>query len=305
MLQPTTVSAQTSSNQVPAITWQQVYGGSTYVVSNLIQTNDGGYVFMDSGWQHSISAQPATIYKLDSSGKMQWNKTINYFEAFVEGSAIIQTSDSGYEASGYWLTNSNSPYVAGTIGSRTIIKTDSHGNIQWIENYSSLPSLGNNLNLQTYGNGAYATTGCISTSGGGFVDWEDGTIIKTDSQNATQWVLNLTYHTSDSSNGTATLGIFSIIETSDGAIAILGVGYRLLDNARTGNIYLYKTSSFLPLPSPTQLPTPISTTTKPVTKSVSTQLTIAVTSTVLVIVGMSLILLLLIRRHRKTANLRQ
>jgi hypothetical protein len=299
-LQSTIVNAQ-SGNQAPKMAWQKVYGGSTFVVSNLIQTNDSGYVFMDGGWQHSISAAPATIYKLDSLGNQQWNKTINYFEAWLNGSAIIQTSDDGYESVGYWLYNTNSPYASGSIGNATIIKTDFQGNIQWSENYTNIPSLGTNLNLQTYSNGAHSTAGSIKTSDEGYVNWKAGTITKTSSQNSTQWVLNLTYATIDSPNGTATLGVFSIIETSDGALAILGVGYRLLDNDLTGKIYLYKTDSFLPSPSPTQLPNPISTAIPPASKPISSLLIIAVTLTILVIIGIGLTLLLY-RRHRKTAS---
>ena len=47
----TYVSSQTSSSELvsaPAIEWQGYYGGSAVSVSNLIQTIDGGYIFM--GW---------------------------------------------------------------------------------------------------------------------------------------------------------------------------------------------------------------------------------------------------------------
>jgi hypothetical protein len=50
--------------------------------------------------------------------------------------------------------------------------------------------------------------------------------------------------------------ITSVIETSDGGLASLSVGYNLLGNDYTGKIYLIKTTSFLPIPSQTQLPTP-------------------------------------------------
>jgi len=64
-----------------------------------------------------------------------------------------------------------------------------------------------------------------------------------------------------------------VIETSDGALAALGVGYSLFDNPRTGRVYLIKTEAFLPLPSQTPLPTPLPT---PTPEPISTALVIAV-----------------------------
>ena len=50
----------------------------------------------------------------------------------------------------------------------------------------------------------------------------------------------------------------SLIETSDGALAGLGVGSHAL-GYYDGDIYLVKTETFLPLPTQTPLPTPIPT----------------------------------------------
>jgi hypothetical protein len=49
-LPSSTVKAQ-PTNQAPSLEFQKEYGDSrTEVVSNLIQTSDGGYAFMDIGW---------------------------------------------------------------------------------------------------------------------------------------------------------------------------------------------------------------------------------------------------------------
>jgi len=50
-----------------------------------------------------------------------------------------------------------------------------------------------------------------------------------------------------------------VIETSDGALAALGVGTYFSGNPRTGRIYLIKTEAFLPLPIQAPLPTPMPT----------------------------------------------
>jgi hypothetical protein len=231
------VFSQTSINapvSAPAIEWQEKYGYWVAFASNLIQTSDGGYVFMDLGWTHSVSFTPSTVYKIDSSGSMQWNKTID----FLKASTIIQTNDEGYEIAGGWTVGVTYQYTP------TLVKMDSQGNIQWVANYSSVPNLGT------------TTSSSIRTSDGGSAYWTDGNITKTDSDNNTQWVKTFNYTGLD---GTAPLNLFSVIETSDGALAALGVGIDLFDNIFSGRIYLIKTEAFLPLPSQTPLPTPIST----------------------------------------------
>ena len=74
-----------------------------------------------------------------------------------------------------------------------------------------------------------------------------------------------------------------MIETSDGALAALGVGYSLFDNPRTGRIYLIKTEPFLPLPSQSPLPTPFPAQTVEVT------IVILVIIVVAVVVGVGLL----------------
>ena len=143
LLTHSNVKAQTSGNtSAPAIQWQQRYGGSTEAVSNLIQTSDGGYAFLDLGWSYQYTFFPSSFCKVDSLGNIQWTKTYGLFRALN----LVQTSDWGYEISGYWST-----YGTTYEYTSTIIKTDSEGNVQWVENYSSSldllpsppPTLGN------------------------------------------------------------------------------------------------------------------------------------------------------------------
>ena len=298
ILQPTLVSAQTSSSTSPPATqWQKTYGsGETYFLSNLIQTSDGGYAFLDCGNFYQTTFTPATLFKLDSSGNEQWNKTINYFEAYIKGSSIIQTSDGGYEITGEWNT-----------GTPTIIKLNSKGDIQWYENTSTV------LNL------AIASSN-IQTSDGGFAYFEAGkagdyppfvavspTLVKTDSNNNTQWIENLTYSGSYSyENGEAItfpFKISSIIETSDGALAGLGIANPALSPQGWGYIYLLKTAPFLPLPSQSPLPTPLpSPTPAPIMITVNEQ--IVIIALIAVVIALSIVLLIY-RRHRKTTKLTQ
>jgi len=282
--QPTIVNAQ-SSNQAPALAWQQNYdnyfnstgnyfnNSGVEAVSNLIQTNDGGYAFMDDGWGFQDTFVPATVYKVSSLGNVNWTKTIDNFA----GTAIKQTSDGGLEVSGNWGNYELPPHVQYP----TVIKMDSDGNIESNKNYSNVPNLG----------GTSSSVGKIRVSDGGFVYWTGGSIIRTASNNSTQWVLNLNYTLPYGYAPTlpASLTVSSVIETSDGALAILIVGYFASDIPMSGNIYLVKTEAFLPPPTNTNLPT----------------LSIALASSVAVVVMVVLSLVFYRRRIRKTANLKQ
>ncbi len=296
ILQFTLVSAQTSSTtSFPATQWQKLYGsGNTQLVSNLIQTSDGGYAFLDCAKFYQTFFTPAILYKLDSLGNMQWNKTIKSFTA----SNLIQTSDGGYEISGQWST-----YGTTYVDTPAVIKTDSKGNMQWYENTITVLDL------------AIASSN-IQTSDGGFAYFEPAnsnvfptvtsfpTLVKTNPNNNTQWIENFPYPIpSNYYNGTITFPfkIFSIIETSDGALACLGIADPYLQpQGLWGPIYLMKTAAFLPLPSQSPLSTPLpSPTPAPNIITVNEQILIIA---LLAVVVASSIVLLIYRRHRKTAR---
>ena len=251
------------SNQAPNIEFQKEYGDNQSMgVSNIFQTIDGGYIFVDWGRSHYADVSSAICYKIDSSGNMQWNKTLPKFIS----SYVIQTSDEGYELSGEFPSTPS------------IIKMDSQGNIQWIANYSS---------LQSFSIQGSSTDGSIKTSDGGYAKWTLGRIIKTDSNNNNQWIENFT-NPSDNYNGISPLSFFSLIETSDGSLAALGVGYY---RAYKGPIFLIKTEPFLPAPLPSKLQTPLPA-------PYSLEMTVLVVS-ILIIIAISL---LLFRRYRKTLS---
>ncbi len=277
----TDVSSQTSSseaNSAPAIEWQNSYGGSTVSVSNLIQTTDGGYIFMDLGWRYNVGFQPSTVYKVDSVGNVQWSKTLGPYNTseYLGASSIIQTNDGGYEIVGGWTIGVTYQYTP------TLVKMDAQGNIEWVANYSTTPELG-------------SISKRIRTSDGGYVYyWTDGRIIKTDSDNSTQWTKQFNYASDRGAPlGILPLSIHSVIETFDGALAILAVGEYHSGIARTGRIYLIKTEAFLPLPSQAPLPTPM-----PTSLPTLTDYVIPAVSLVIGIVAVTGLLLLLKKRKQ-------
>lgn len=109
-----------NSSAAPGIVWQQQYHDSNVLIgektiSNIVQTSDGGFAFLSLGYFH-YRLIPATLFKIDSTGKIEWTKKLDNFTA----SKIIQTKDGGYEISGNWRVFSPEP---------TVITTDSKGNI--------------------------------------------------------------------------------------------------------------------------------------------------------------------------------
>ena len=285
---PTPQSNSATNNSAPAIEWQKTYGSDMVVESsNLIQTSDGGYAFMDLGYTYQVWLTPATVFKVDSKGYQQWNKTIAQFI----GSSIIQTNDKGYEITGTWYL----PHGASAVTS-TLIKMDSLGNIQWIQNYTTPPDLGVNHTTYTSFN---QIGGNASTSDKGSIYWNDGNLSKMDSNNSTQWVKTLTYPVIITDTA-APLLLTSVIEASDGAIAALGIAPAGHSTFPTqGKMYLVKLEPFLPIPSPTQLSTPIPTPipTPLALGSLISQLTIPIIVVAILVVAITSVLLY--GRHRK------
>ena len=121
-----------------------------------------------------------------------------------------------------------------------------------------------------------------------------GGIAKTDSNYNTQWVKNLTY---TSYEGTFPLVLGSLIETSDGALAGVGVGRTAQGFPRSGKIYLIKTESFLPLPLQTPLPTPIPTPTPTPLPASTVEAAVIASLIVAVVVGAGLLVYFKKRKH--------
>jgi hypothetical protein len=84
-----------------ASTFAKTIGGSgDDFAHSIIQSSDGGYVVAGSTQSFGAGGSDFYVVKLDSSGNVQWTKTIGGSDWDFAGS-IIQSSDGGYVLAGY------------------------------------------------------------------------------------------------------------------------------------------------------------------------------------------------------------
>ncbi len=123
------------------IVWQKTIGGSTYdTFSSMALTSDGGCIL--GGYSESNISGDKTenskggydywIVKLNSSGTIEWDKTIGGNETDVLNS-IIQTSDNGFLLSGRSSSGISGDKTEVSLGGPDywIIKLNSSGTIEW------------------------------------------------------------------------------------------------------------------------------------------------------------------------------
>ena len=105
--------------------WNKTYGGTGQDQAfEVIQTADGGYVMVGSTNSSGAGGLDFWLFKTNSTGDMQWNKTFGGSGADF-GYTVIQASDGGFAMVGY----TGSFGAGGNDG--WFVKTDSAGTMQW------------------------------------------------------------------------------------------------------------------------------------------------------------------------------
>ena len=182
------------------VQWQKVLGGSTGCdfANSILSTTDGGYIFVGHTDSHDGDVNSHTgerdvwIVKLNSSGTIQWQKTMGG-AANDYAFSLQPTSDGGYITAGY--TYSNDGDVSGNHGDADvwIVKLNNSGIIQWQK------ALGGSKeevarSIQPTPDGGYII-GASSKSNDGDVSGNHGDadawIVKLSSTGAIQWQKSL------------------------------------------------------------------------------------------------------------------
>jgi len=243
----------------PLMQWNETFGGSGEDVAKcVIQTSDGGYAL--AGYTRSFGAGAADMWlvKTDSNGVMQWNAT---YGGVLDDAAncLIQTGDGGYVLAGYvnpsdgsyqssWLVKTdasgkllwsqtlpgqaaNSVVSAGDGGYALavvyndafgLVKVNSVGNIQWNQTYAGPSDEAMTQSVIKTSDGGYALAGWTMTNSTGS---HGARLVKTDSSGNIMW--SQTY---------PGLGVYSLIQTSDGNYAMTGDRACLLITDPSGSI---------------------------------------------------------------------
>jgi hypothetical protein len=184
------------------VQWAKTIGGGFGTSANsIIQSSDGGYVVAGLIWNFGAGGFDMYVVKLDSSGNVQWTKTIGGSYEDVAYS-IIQSSDGGYVIAG--RTNRSGSNVGLGYTDIYVVKLDSSGNVLWTKTIG--------------GRSSYENTPIIQSSDGGYVvageSGGDIHVVKLDSLGNVIWSKTI----GGSNNDIAT----SIIQSSDGRYVVAG-----------------------------------------------------------------------------------
>jgi len=184
--------------------WSRTYGGSQDDGANcIVQAGDVGYVI--AGYTTSdVPSQSAWLVKTDSSGQMQFNRTVPGLEV----NSIVSTEDGGYVLATKCFTGFG------------LVKLDSSCQVEWNQTYAASDNSAAESAVQT-SDGGYAIAGWENSS-------ETSTstrLIKTDSYGNIQW--QKTY---------AGRGAYVLIQTSSGGYALTGDRAFLIITDSLGNV---------------------------------------------------------------------
>ena len=232
---------KTSYSQLPII-WQKSFGGSNDEYSdNVCITKDGGYILVATAQSndgdvvgiHNIPGAfggpfaDAWIIKLDSKGKIEWQKCLGQLRTDTRSFFIKQAKDGGYILGGEQYT-SFSP----TSTNFWIAKLKSKGELEWEKTYggsrNDIP-----YSIVETDDGGYAVTGETESNDGdvsGNHGKFDGWVVKLNSMGSMEWQKCIGGGGSDAA--------YSIVQSDDGGYVLAGV-----KDEDKGDAYIVKLKS--------------------------------------------------------------
>jgi hypothetical protein len=211
--------------QTPVTTWDKTFGGAGFDSGNsVIQSADGGFVITGFAEGSGLRAGEFWLIKTDGNGNKLWDKTFGG-AGTSPGNSIIQSADGGFVIIGsivsYGPNNIN--------GDVWLMKTDSNGNKLWDKTFGGAASDVGYSVIQTT-DGGFVIVGDTRSFGAGSGDvW----LIKTDGNGNKLW--DKTF------GGTGTDWGYSVIQTSDGSLVI--VGSTAVTDIGPQDIWVIKTTS--------------------------------------------------------------
>jgi Secretion system C-terminal sorting domain/Dockerin type I domain len=173
-----------------SIDWQKTYGGTmTDAATCIQQTKDSGYIVSgvtlssDSQVTNFKGVADGWVFKLNSTGTLQWQKTLGGTLTDYANS-VQQTKDGGYIVAGYTASVDGDvvPVANRTNDNFWVTKLSSTGSLQW---QKVMGGTGNEeaTSIQQTNDGGYAITGYTTSM--------DGDVIGKTNTNNSWWVVKL------------------------------------------------------------------------------------------------------------------
>lgn len=202
--------------------WQKTFGGSNYEhADDLIQTSDGGYIFLGSSSSNNGNVSlnygydDIWVVKLSVDGTIEWQK--NYGGTDPDfGHTIKQTNDNGYIIAG--TTYSNNIDVTENNGATDcwILKLNSLGVLEWQNNFGGTNQESARDIIQI-SDGSYLVTGSTNSSNGDVTGQHgagDAWVLKLNSIGILEWQKTL--------GGTNSESLNKILQTEEGGYILIG-----------------------------------------------------------------------------------
>lgn len=224
------------------IIWDKAIGGSSSEdLRTIQQTTDGGYFLGGISWsnksgdktQNNRGSSDYWVVKLNSSGTIEWDKTIGGTgeERFT---ASQQTSDGSYILGGYSQSGISGDKTEHLIGiyDYWVVKINSTGKVEWDNTLGALYGYNFLNSLQQTDDGGYVLAGRSNanisvdktdSSRGGWDYW----IIKLNSAGVKQWDKTI--------GGTGNENLGALQQTEDGGYVLAGNSSSNISGEKTGN----------------------------------------------------------------------
>ncbi len=187
--------------------WARTYGGTKGEWSySIIQTSDGGYALTGLTWSFGSGNDDFLVIKLSSDGNLEWARTYGG-TSYDNAWSIIQTGDNGFVVTGY-----TESFGAGN-GDILVLKLASDGSLSWARTFGGTGQDWSRSIIQTT-DGGFAVAGRTPSFGAGDSDFF---VLKLSSDGNLEWAR--TY------GGTSSDYPYSIFQTSDGGLTVVGTTY--------------------------------------------------------------------------------
>lgn len=170
LLSPWLMRVDSAGNVLWSQTYSSPYGSSS--AEDLIQLDDGRFLL--AGWEEHGSSWDIRLIMTDTSGQIEWQKSLGEENRSEFALDAACTDDGGYVLTGGWGTMDYERLL--------LMKTDSLGNVEW-ESHFDLNSQDIGYSVQQTSDGGYLLGGKTEYPGSDY----DCVVVKADGSGEMEW----------------------------------------------------------------------------------------------------------------------